>query len=482
MKTTENLLINGKRPPSESGKTAQITNPFNGELLAEVAEGSADDIDLAVRSASAAFQGGSWASMNSRDRTKLLLKIAAKIRESAEELARLESSNVGKPIRESRGEAGLAADCFEYYAGAINKVGGDTKPVAAPGLGLTLREPVGVCGLILPWNFPLAITAWKVAPALAMGNTVVVKPAELTPLTALRLGEIALEAGLPEGVFNIVPGAGPDAGEALVKHPMVHKISFTGSTQVGAHITHLAADSFKRLTLELGGKSANIVFADADLEKAAASAVWSVLGNAGQDCCARSRLLVQKDVFVEFSKRIENLFARVVLGDPLSEDTEIGPLISPQHRERVCDYIRLGKKEGAELLAGGTIPEDAPFKKGNFLKPALFSNVTNKMRIAREEIFGPVLCAIPFTTEEEAIAIANDSDYGLSGSIWTKEVERAIRMARAVRAGVLSVNSGNSVHLELPFGGFKQSGFGRELGLAALDHYSEIKSVYFHTG
>ncbi|MFQ5769020.1 MAG: aldehyde dehydrogenase family protein [bacterium] len=476
----ENLLINGNRIPAGSGQIYPLINPATGEQLAEIAEGDGSDIDMAVQSAQRAYSEGPWRRLNSRERTRLLLRLAECIREQSEELARLESQNVGKPIREARDEVGLAADCFEYYAGAINKVGGHTIPVAAPGVSLTFREPIGVCGLIVPWNFPIAITSWKIAPALAMGNTIVLKPATQTPLTALRIGELALEAGLPPGVLNIVPGPGSVAGEALVRHGLVRKISFTGSTEVGSHVMRLAADDIKRVTLELGGKSANIIFADADLERALPAAVWSVLGNAGQDCCARSRLLIERSIYDTFLHKLTESFKQVRLGDPLDDQTEMGSLISQEQRNRVTSYVKLGIKEGATLACGGQAPDEKPLARGAYLSPALFTDVQPEMRIAREEIFGPVLCAMPFDTTEQAIKIANNSTYGLSGSIWTRDLERALQVARGVVTGVLSINSAHSVHLEAPFGGVKQSGLGRELGLAVLDHYSEVKSVFIH--
>ena len=478
----ETLLIDGKRVPSADGKTRQLFNPANGVCLAKVSEGGTEDIKAAIESAQSAFHERVWRKFNPRERSLVLLKLASLIREEQESLARLESQNVGKPIRESREEVALSANCFEYYAGTVSTSGGHTIPVAAPGVSMTWREPIGICGLILPWNFPLAITSWKVAPALAMGNTIVVKPSELTPLTALRLGELALKAGIPPGVLNIVPGSGEEAGKALVRHPQVRKISFTGSTEVGTRVMKLAADGVKRVSLELGGKSANLVFADADLDRAIPAAVWSVLGNAGQDCCARSRLLIEQPIFESFVARVEEHFKTVRLGDPLNDETELGSLISGDHRKHVRQFVQNGKEEGATLVCGGDIPEDETLNRGAYLSPALFVDVQPGMRIAREEIFGPVLCAIPFTTEEEAIDLANRSDYGLSGSIWTRDGERALRVARAVETGVLSINSAQSVHLEAPFGGVKHSGLGRELGTAVLDHYSELKSVFIHTG
>lgn len=473
----EGLFIDGKSQAAVSGEVREIINPATESVIAVVADGGPDDVNIAVDRAEVAFRK-SWKKCHSRDRTKMLLKLAGLIRSHSESLAVLESRNTGKPIRDARGEINLAADCFEYYAGAINKIGGQTVPVSSQGVNMTFREPIGICGLIVPWNFPLVITAWKVAPALAMGNCVILKPATQTPLSALQLGRLALEAGIPPGVFNIIPGEGNQAGEAIVRHPGVRKIAFTGSTTVGKDVMRLAAEHIKPVTLELGGKSANIVFADADVEKAIDGAVWSVLGNAGQDCCARSRLLVEKSLYPSFVDALAEKFGTVKLGEPLDESTEMGPLITRQHRERVEKYIELGQSEGANLRCGG----DAPgFDSGYYLNPTLFTDVTPKMYIMQEEIFGPVLCATPFEDEVDAIRIANESIYGLSGSVWTRDGGKALRVARAVETGVISINSAHSVHLETPFGGMKESGIGRELGLAVLDNYCELKSVYFHT-
>jgi NAD-dependent aldehyde dehydrogenases len=452
--------------------TIELIEPATGERLASVPQATTGDVDHAVRSAAAAFP--KWRAINTRDRGRILMRLAQLIRDNAEELAKIESRNVGKPIRDSRDEVSLAANCFEYYAGTTNKVGGQTIPGAAPGVLMTFREPIGVCGIIVPWNFPIAITSWKSAPALAMGNTVVLKPAEQTPMTALRLADLALEAGFPEGVFTVIAGPGSVVGEAIITHPLVRKLAFTGSTEVGRRVMELGARDIKRVSLELGGKSANIIFDDCDFDRAVASAVSSSLGNAGQDCCARSRVLVQRSLYDRFAQALIVGFEHVNVGDPLADETEMGPLVTRSHRDHVLSYIDAGRAEGATLATGGTVREGA----GTYLEPAVFIDVKPEMRIAREEIFGPVVVVIPFDSEDDAVRMANDSVYGLSGSIWTRDGSRALRVARAFETGNISVNSGSSVHLEAPFGGVKQSGIGRELGLAALDAYTEWKTVY----
>jgi betaine-aldehyde dehydrogenase len=475
--TFEGLAIGGKRVAASDGRTAPTTNPATGEVIAQVAQASAADVDLAVKTAHARFSEGRWHEMHTRERGQILQRIANLIRERVDFLAQIESRDGGKPISAARGEIGAVANTFEYYAGAVNKIHGQTIPVNANGTHMTFREPLGVCALIIPWNFPLVITGWKVAPALAMGNTVVVKPASATPLSALALADLALEAGLPEGVLNVVTGSGSVAGNALAMHPLVRKISFTGSTEVGTGVMKQAADGIKRVSLELGGKSANIVFADARIDACVESSLWAVYDNAGQDCCSRSRILVERPIYDEFVEKFVNRTKTMKVGLPSDEGTEMGPLITSSHRDSVVNYIHIGDGEGAKRLCGGEIPSGV-LAKGNFLTPAVYSNVTSNMRIMQEEVFGPVVGIMPFDGEAEAIKFANDSPYGLSGSLWTRDIGRALRVARAVETGMLSINSSSSVHIEAPFGGMKQSGIGREQGMAALEHYSELKSVF----
>ena len=445
----------------------EVLNPATGRPIATLERAGVEEVDRAVAAARAAFPA--WRAVKPADRARLLRRLAALTEEHLEELARLETANVGKPLGDSRWEIGMVADVFHFYAGAIDKHYGDTIPVAG-GVDLTFREPLGVVGLIVPWNFPLMLASWKLGPALACGNTVVLKPAELTPLTALRFAELTLEAGLPEGVLNVVVGPGSVAGIRLVEHPDVAKIGFTGSTEVGRTVMVGAAGTIKRVTLELGGKSANIVFADADLEKAAAAAPGAVFGNAGQDCCARSRILVERSAYDRFVKLLVEATGRFRVGDPEEAGVDMGPLISASHREKVASFV-----EGTPLFQGS-----APAGPG-FWFPCTLVEAGNGDRVAREEVFGPVAAVIPFADEEEAVHLANDTPYGLSGSIWTRDGARALRVARALETGVLSVNSNSSVRVTTPFGGFKQSGFGRELSMHAMDGYSELKNVYIST-
>jgi acyl-CoA reductase-like NAD-dependent aldehyde dehydrogenase len=450
--------------------TVQVLEPATEEVMAELPQAGPEDADAAIARAKAAFPA--WRAVSPGDRANLLRLLAAAVRERADGLARLESRNVGKPISDARGEIGMVADVFEYYAGAPERLLGSSIPVAG-GIDVTFREPLGVVGLITPWNFPLAIASWKLGPALAAGNTVVLKPAELTPLTAVELERIALDAGLPEGVLNVVVGPGRTVGERITQHPDVAKVAFTGSTAVGRRIQALAAETIKRVTLELGGKSANVIFADADLERAAQAAPSAVFGNAGQDCCARSRILVEASALDRFMDALEEAVEAVRVGDPLDDETEMGPLISADQRDAVASYV------GAD--APVAIRGSAPQGRGFWFAPTVLAPVSNDDRAAREEIFGPVACVIPFRDEQEAIRLANDTIYGLSGSIWTRDGAKALRVARAIDTGVLSINSNTSVRVSTPFGGFKQSGFGRELGPHALEHYTEVKNVYYAT-
>ncbi len=447
--------------------TLTVVNPATEEPIAELPRAGEDETNEAVARAKAAFPA--WRDLAPQDRARLMRTLAGLVEEHAEELSRIESENVGKPIAGARGEVGMVAQVFHFYAGAVDKHGGETIPVAG-GVAATFREALGVVGLIVPWNFPLNIASWKLGPALACGNTVVLKPAELTPLSALRLAELALEAGIPEGVMNVLVGPGSVVGKRLIEHPDVAKIGFTGSTEVGREVMRGAAGQIKRVTLELGGKSANVIFDDADLERAAAAAPYAVFDNAGQDCCARSRILVQRGAYDRFVELLIEATRSVVVGDPASEATEMGPLISAQHRETVASFVN-----GEPLFRGG-----APDGPGYWF-PCTLVEATNDDRVAREEVFGPVAAVIPFDDEAEAIRIANDTPYGLSGSIWTRDGARALRVARALETGVISVNSNSSVRVQTPFGGFKQSGFGRELGMEALGGYSEVKTVFIST-
>jgi acyl-CoA reductase-like NAD-dependent aldehyde dehydrogenase len=444
-----------------------VVNPATEETIATLEEADVAETDAAVGRARVAYPA--WRAVSPADRGRLLRRLATLVEEHHEELSQIESRNAGKPISGARAEIGMVADVFHFYAGAVDKHHGETIPVGG-GVDMTFREPLGVVGLIVPWNFPLNIASWKLGPALACGNTIVLKPAELTPLSALRLAELTLDAGIPEGVLNVLVGKGSVVGRRLVEHPDVAKIGFTGSTEVGREVMRGAAETIKRVTLELGGKSANIIFADADLERAAAAAPYAVFDNAGQDCCARSRILVERTAYDRFADLLVTATRGVKVGDPADDATEMGPLITAQHRDTVASFV-----EDQPLFRGDT--PDGP----GFWFPCTLVEATNDDRVAREEVFGPVAALIPFDDEADAVRIANDTPYGLSGSIWTENGARALRVARALESGVLSINSNSSVRVSTPFGGFKQSGFGRELGLNALAGYSEVKNVYYST-
>lgn len=473
------LLIGGQWCDATSGAPLETINPATGEVITTFAEAGADDVDRAVEAARTAYND-TWSTIPAAKRGKLLWRLADLIIANGERLALLETSDNGKPFFESsKIDVPFAADVFRYFAGWATKISGHTNNVRSDAFTYTRREPYGVVGLIIPWNLPLVMCAWKLAPALAAGNTCVLKPAEETPLTALALGELIQEAGFPDGVVNILTGRGEITGAALVKHPQVDKISFTGSTEVGKEILKNAADTLKPVTAELGGKSPNIVFADADLKAASRGAINGIFYGKGELCCAGSRLLVEKSIYDEFVENLVGFAGKLQVGDPFDKKTRIGALVSEAQMNRVLDYVSIGKSEGAIVATGGekaNLP--APFDKGCFVKPTVFTGVTNQMRIAREEIFGPALAVIPFENEDEAIPIANDTDFGLAAAVWTNDIKRAHRVSAKLQAGTVWVNTINLFDSSLPFGGFKQSGHGRDLGEEALDGYLRTKSVW----
>jgi len=473
------LFIGGTWQAPASGETYAIVNPATEEPCATVARGDERDVDRAVAAARRAFDEGPWPRMSPHERGRLVWRLGELLTEHVDELARLESLCTGKTLFDSgKIEIPFAAEVFRYYAGWASKIHGETVPVREGALTFTLRQPVGVVGAIVPWNFPFLLAAWKVAPALAAGNTVVLKPASQTPLTALRFAELVQEAGLPEGVVNVVTGPGARVGLALVRDPRVDKIAFTGSTEVGKQIMREAAGTLKRLSLELGGKSPNIVFADADLDAAVRGAMTGIFYNKGEVCAAGSRLFLEAPIHDAFMARLTERVKGLKVGDPFDRTTRIGPVVSRQQLETVLGYIEAGQREGARLVTGGR----RVGTRGYFVEPTVFDGVTNRMRIAREEIFGPVLAVIPFTSVEDAVAQGNDTPYGLAAAVWTRDVAKAIRVARALRAGTVWVNAYNLYDAALPFGGFKESGFGRELGAAGLEHYTEVKTVWVDLG
>ena len=467
------FLINGEWVEPASGKYYDDVNPSTGATLAQVAEGGAEDIDRAVKAARAAFEGP-WAKIHPGDRGRLLYKLAQLVRDNAEELAEIDALDAGKPITNSlRVDIPAAIDCFEYYAGWADKLHGETVPVRAPAFTYLVRQPLGVVGQIIPWNFPVMMAAWKLAPALACGNTTVLKPAEQSPLSALKLGELCLEAGLPPGVVNIVTGFG-ETGAALVEHEDVDKIAFTGSPEVGRIIVRASAATLKKVSLELGGKSPNLILADADLEAAIRGASGGIFFNQGEVCSAGSRILVDQRIYDDFLDGLTKRADSIKVGDPLDPKTYMGPVVNDEQFERVMGYIDIGKDEGAKLVAGG----DRIGDNGYFVQPTIFADVDNRMRIAQEEIFGPVASVIPIKDVDEAVRIANDTSYGLAAAVWTRDVAQAHDVASRLKAGTVWVNTYGATDTRSPWGGFKDSGFGRELGRQALDLYTEYKSVW----
>jgi acyl-CoA reductase-like NAD-dependent aldehyde dehydrogenase len=475
--TSNHLFINNEWHPSSSGKTMSVVNPATEEVIAEVASADKTDVDAAVEAARAALHGP-WAALSARERGRLVRQLGERLMARADEIARLETLHNGKPITESRHiEIPAAAECFEYYGGWSDKVMGETIPVKGNHLTYTLREPVGVVAAIVPWNFPLLLAAWKVAPALACGNTVILKPASQTPLTALALGELALEVGLPPGVLNVVTGSGSTIGQALVEHPGIDKIAFTGDTSTGKGIMRSAAETLKKITLELGGKSPNIVLPDADIEAAIRGATVGIFYGKGEVCAAGSRLLVDRRIKDEFVDKLAARARKMTAGDPMDPKTRLGAISSQKQLETVLGFIESGRQEGATLAAGGS-RTDIGTGKGYFLQPTVFADVTPGMRIFREEIFGPVLATIDFADLDEAIARANDTPYGLAAGIWTRDIKKAHYVARRIQAGTVWVNTYNVYDTAAPFGGYKQSGFGREMSAHALEHYTQIKTVW----
>ncbi len=471
------LIIGGKNVPSASGETFETLSPTTNQPIGRVARAGLEDVERAVRAARAAFDSGPWPRVTPLERSRALNKVAELLRERIDEIGRLETMNSGKIIVESRGDVVSAANCFEYYGNLATQLWGEQIPLNGPLLDYTLREPIGVCAQIVPWNFPLLMAAWKVAPAIAAGNTVILKPASVTPLTAIVLGEICREAGVPDGVVNVLPGPGKEIGDALVGHPLVDKVAFTGETETGRRIMARAAETIKHVSLELGGKSPNIVFPDANLEEAVNGSLFAIYTNAGQRCTARTRLFLHKEIHDEFLNSFVEKAKRIRVGDPLEWETQMGPVVSRSQQEKVLTYCSYAREDGAALLAGGHKLDTAALVNGNFVAPTVFGAVDQSMRLAQEEVFGPVLAVIPFESEDDVVRMANSTIYGLAATIWTNDIKRAHTLARRIQAGNVSINYPTVNPPEAPFGGFKQSGLGRELSRHVMELYTDVKNV-----
>lgn len=474
---SEKMYIAGEWLEAESGETRDILNPATGEVIAAVAEGGLADVGRAIREARRVFDHTDWPDTPPIERARLLNAIADRIEQRSEEFAILETQNNGKPLRESRFDVSDAANCFRYYAGLINKPLGQTYQVSDPMVTMVVREPIGVCGQIIPWNYPLLMAAWKLAPCLAAGNTTVFKPAEATPLTAIKLFEIIEEVGFPPGVANLVMGAGPVVGHELASSELIDKIAFTGGTATGKSIMNAATGNLKKISLELGGKSPNVIFADADFETAVEFAMFGIFANQGQVCSAGSRLVIEDSIHDKFIEELLKRSKKIRVGNGLDETTEMGPLITEAHMQKVLHYIQLGKEEGAKLVLGGNRLTSGDYAKGNFVEPTIFTDTTPDMRIVQEEIFGPVLIVQRFHTEEEAIRLANGTVYGLAGGVFTQDGAKAMRVIKKLRAGITWINTYHPTYNEAPWGGYKQSGIGRELGTFGYDAYTEVKQI-----